>query len=79
VGIYWNKDAKTEREEPRAAAKPKTAPRPRTGPPVSGTRAWTSAPGTDATDATDEIEDPADRAPGPADPNRARERGSGKG
>jgi len=73
VGIYWNKDAKTEGEEPRAAAKPKTAPRPRTGPPVSGTRAWTSAPGADAPDV------PAGPAPGPADPNRARERGSGKG
>jgi hypothetical protein len=78
VGIYWNKDAKSEGEEPRAAAKPKAAPRPRTGPPVSGTRTWTATAGTGGADETDQTDEPDRPTPGSADPNRARDRGPGK-
>jgi hypothetical protein len=75
VGIYWNKDAKTEGEEPRRVAKPKPVPRPRPGPPVSGTRAWTSAlavgqdegkdePARNPADPSAHAKDPRDRDPG---------------
>lgn len=84
MGIYWNKDAKTEGEESRAPAKPKVAARPRPGPPVSGTRAWTSTHASDEVDQVDQVDrnDGPDKrekpATGPAVAKGAREPGSGK-
>jgi hypothetical protein len=77
VGIYWNKDAKTEGEETRRVAKPKPVPRPRPEPPVSGTRAWTStlAVGDDKNE-PDRHDEPA-RNP-LAHPRDPRDRGPGK-
>ena len=75
MGIYWNKDAKTEGEEPPTPAKAKAAARPRTGPPASGTRAWTSTPGADAA-GEGESDEPSGQGTGP---KGARKPASNKG
>lgn len=49
MGIYWNKDAKTDRDDtPQPRTRPKAKPRP--GPSDYRGRTWTSPPGTEDTE-----------------------------